>query len=117
MEMSSLWRQVLDRKYGVVRGEVGDGGRRASKWWNNINSIRRGSFNGIIGWFENSLGRHLYNGEDISFWDDPLVGRRGSLLDRGVQIQTNSNKNRKPIQKNQKPQKTEVFWMCLDVLN
>jgi hypothetical protein len=35
---------------------------------------------------------------------------------RGAQIQTNSNKNRKLIQKNRKPQKTEYFWMCLDFL-
>jgi hypothetical protein len=35
---------------------------------------------------------------------------------KGAQIQTNPNKNRKPIGKNQKLQKIEYFWKCLDVI-
>ncbi|KAK2417496.1 hypothetical protein QL285_039791 [Trifolium repens] len=48
-----------------------------------------------------------------------FLGRSIALLmvgGRGAQIQTNPNKNRKPIQKNRKSQKNEYFLMCLDVL-
>jgi hypothetical protein len=38
------------------------------------------------------------------------------VMSRGAQFYTNLNENRKPIQKNQKPQKFEYFWICLDVL-
>jgi hypothetical protein len=38
---------VVD-KYGVVRGDIGDGGRKASELWKDIISIRKGFFNRIV---------------------------------------------------------------------
>jgi hypothetical protein len=47
--MVVLWRQVLEGKYGVVREDIGDGGRKASELWKDIISIRKGFFNRIVG--------------------------------------------------------------------
>jgi hypothetical protein len=45
-----------------------------------------------------------------------LIFGGDGVIYRGAQIQTNSNKNRKPIQKTENCKKTDFFWMCLDVL-
>jgi hypothetical protein len=61
----------------------------------------------------------LMNGEWYDFdslYATPQHLTKSSFAARGAQIKTNPNKNREPIKKNRKLQKTEFFWMCLDVL-
>jgi hypothetical protein len=51
----------------VVRGEIGDGDRKASEWRKDIISIKKGSFNRIVSWFQNFLNRQVGNEDDTSF--------------------------------------------------
>ncbi|GAU26575.1 hypothetical protein TSUD_266890 [Trifolium subterraneum] len=81
-ERDGFWRQVLVRKYGESRGVIGEGGRKASGWWKDINSIKNGSFNGFDHWFDNFIFKQVGNGEDSLFWDDPWLEEGMSLRDR-----------------------------------
>ncbi|GAU22483.1 hypothetical protein TSUD_296020 [Trifolium subterraneum] len=81
-ERDGFWRQVLVRKYGESRGVIGEGGRKASGWWKDINSIKNGSFNGFNHWFDNFIFKQVGNGEDSLFWDDPWLEEGVSLRDR-----------------------------------
>ncbi|GAU11113.1 hypothetical protein TSUD_197370 [Trifolium subterraneum] len=81
-ERDGFWRQVLVRKYGESRGVIGEGGRKASGWWNDINSIKNGSFNGFDHWFDNFIFKQVGNGEDSLFWDDLWLEEGVSLRDR-----------------------------------
>ncbi|GAU49774.1 hypothetical protein TSUD_141640 [Trifolium subterraneum] len=81
-ERDEFWRQVLVRKYGESRGVIGEGGRKASGWWKDINSIKNGSFNGFDHWFDNFIFKQAGNKEDSLFWDDPWLEEGVSLRDR-----------------------------------
>lgn len=43
MENRSLWYKVLPARYGEVGGNIAEGGRFNSVWWNNLINIRQGS--------------------------------------------------------------------------
>ncbi|PNY01891.1 DNA-directed RNA polymerase [Trifolium pratense] len=83
-ERGGLWRQVLTHKYEEVRGEIDLGGKKASTWWKDIDSISKGLFNEIDNWFEKRLFRKLGSREDSLFWDDPLLGEGGGVLEGRV---------------------------------
>ncbi|PNX72437.1 ribonuclease H [Trifolium pratense] len=51
-ERDGFWREVLVLEYGESKGLIGADGRKSSRWWKGINSIKKGSFNGIDRWFD-----------------------------------------------------------------
>ncbi|GAU41111.1 hypothetical protein TSUD_398070 [Trifolium subterraneum] len=68
-----LWYRVLAARYGVERGRLRDGGRRASSWWREI--VRsRDSGGGIEGaWFGECISKKVGDGSDTLCWSDPWV--------------------------------------------
>jgi hypothetical protein len=58
--------------------EVGDWGRSGFVWWRGISKIRDGDGAVGGGWFQESIGRRVGNGEDTFFSDGSVAG--GVLL-------------------------------------
>jgi hypothetical protein len=61
VDREGLWFRVLAARYGLERGRLREGGRRASSWWREIGRIREG---GELGdrWFEDHVSRRVGGG-------------------------------------------------------
>jgi len=74
----SLWKEVLEEKYGPCMGRLLEGGnsswpRFASLWWKGL--VKLGDF-GAEGWFNLGVGRRVGNGMSTSFWNVKWKGDR-----------------------------------------
>jgi hypothetical protein len=75
---NSLWKEVLEDKYGPCVGRVLEGDnsswpRFASTWWKDL--VKLGDF-GEVGWFNAEVVRKVGNGMSTSFWNDKWQGDR-----------------------------------------
>jgi hypothetical protein len=61
-EKGCLWYTVLAARYGEEGGTIGDGGRLASVWWNNLSSIRGDDGEGVGSWFNDDLRLEVMDG-------------------------------------------------------
>jgi len=55
-------------RYGAEGGQLLDGGRNASSWWQVISTFRREA------WFSEHVSRVVGNGKLAMFWSDVWVG-------------------------------------------
>lgn len=70
----SLWKRVLEDKYGEKLGDKGDhsgvvGNRFASMWWNDLILLQD---RGGIHSFKSEVVRKMRDGMSTSFWKDRL---------------------------------------------
>ena len=72
-EIRSLWIRVLAARYRKKGGCIGDGGRRSSGRWNNLNSIKGGRCAGVGRWFDDNLCWKVGDDVDTLFWWDPWL--------------------------------------------
>ena len=73
--LDGLWRQVLERKYGLLRDgwEVKDASTKSSALWKGILSVKDQ--------FMKNINYHIRLEERILFWKDRWVGNK-PLADR-----------------------------------
>jgi hypothetical protein len=65
-----LWFRVLVARYGVERGGLQEGGRRASSWWRQIATLRDGVGGAGGGWFGEGVESKVGDGSDTFFWTE-----------------------------------------------
>jgi len=65
----TLWKDVLEEKYGPCVGRVFEESnyswpRHSSLWWKDV--VKVGDF-GVVGWFHSEVERRVGNGMNTSF--------------------------------------------------
>lgn len=73
-DKEGLWYRVLKARYGEVWGQLREGDRHASVWWNMICKVRDGVGEGIERWFEENVRRVVGDGRNTLFWYDTWIG-------------------------------------------
>ena len=74
VDKKGLWFRVLKARYGVVGGQIREGDKHASIWWNMIGRVSEGICEGVGGWFDENVRREVGNGRNTLLWYDTWIG-------------------------------------------